>query len=369
MLQGSTDPRRCKGGSAGGADADGTFGRVTPYGRGLTLCLALGACGGLLAAVVIGPVDRESVAGESASTVGPLAAASTVPPVAAVAAPAMSGLTTSTSATAAISIGSTTSTSVLAPTSTTSTTSTTSSTTSSTSTTTTTVDPNAPRTVRLLFTGDIIPENPVLAAGRRAADGSGARFEFRPLFAPVAALVGSFDLAVCHMEVPVGAPGEQPGVRGRSPFGGNRLVGPFELAGALGATGFDRCSTASNHAFDIGAGGIDSTIDALESVGMSWSGTAQRPEELPASIVEVRSVRIAHLSYTRSSNTARPADPWRLAFADDPAVVAQDVSVARAAGVDLVVISIHLSKELRAGTTPTIGRSWRPSSPQRMSTR
>ena len=204
----------------------------------------------------------------------------------------------------------------------------------------------------MLFTGDIIPENPVLAAGRRGAVGSGARFEFRPLFAPVAALVGSFDLAVCHMEVPVGAPGEQPGARGRSPFGGNRLVGPFELAGALGATGFDRCSTASNHAFDIGAGGIDSTIDALESVGMSWSGTARRPEELRASVVEVRSVRIAHLSYTRSSNTARPADPWRLAFADDPAVVAQDVSVARAAGADLVVVSIHLSKELRAGPTP-----------------
>ena len=85
---------------------------------------------------------------------------------------------------------------------------------------------------------------------------------------------------------------------------------------------------------------------------MSWSGTARRPEELPASIVEARGVRVAHLSYTRFSNTARPAEPWRLAFADDPAVAAQDVSAARATGGDLVVVSIHLSKELQAGPTP-----------------
>ena len=153
------------------------------------------------------------------------------------------------------------------------------------------------------------------------------------------------------MEVPVGAPGEQPGVRGRSPFGGNRLLGPFELAGALGATG----SIAARRRSTMPS---TSALEALTRRSTPCRASAcrglARHDDLRS--CPRRSSRrgrrpVAHLSCT-ASNTARPAEPWRLAFADDPAVAAQDVSAARATGADLVVVSIHLSKELQAGPTP-----------------
>ncbi len=214
-----------------------------------------------------------------------------------------------------------------------------------TSTSTTTTIP-APRTLSVLLTGDILTERPVLETAAAAAAGTANRYDFMPLFAPIAPLVQSVDLAICQMELPVGRPGEEPGTKGRSPFGGNRLLAPYEIVPALGAAGFDRCTTASNHSYDVGDAGIDSTIDAFEGVGISWSGTARRPEELPPPVLTVGNVRVAHLSYTRRSNTPWPADRWRLAYTDDPAAVAQDVLAARAAGADVVIVSIHVFKEL-----------------------
>ena len=147
--------------------------------------------------------------------------------------------------------------------------------------------------------------------------------------------------------MPVGRPDQEPGAYGRSPHGGNRLLGPAELVAGLQRTGFDRCTTASNHSYDLGDEGVVSTIDALESAGMSWSGTARTAEEDPAAVIEVRGVRIAHLSYTRYSNTDHPPEEWRVAYTENPARVAREVTEARAAGAEVVIVSIHLSKELQ----------------------
>ena len=211
---------------------------------------------------------------------------------------------------------------------------------------TTTIDPDAPRALSMLLTGDILAENPVLEAGRRGGEVSGARYDFTALFAPIAPLVQSFDLAVCQMELPLGRPDEEPGAKGRSPHGGNRLLSPYEFAPNLRDAGFDRCTTASNHSYDVGDAGIDSTIDALEGVGISWSGTARLPAEVPPPVFDVNGVRVAHLSYTRYSNTDLPTEDWRLAYTENAARVAREVTEARAAGAEVVVVSIHLSKEL-----------------------
>ncbi len=212
----------------------------------------------------------------------------------------------------------------------------------------TTSDPDAPRSLSVLLTGDILTENPVLEAGQRGAAATGGRYDFGPLFAPIAPLVQSFDLAICQMELPIGRPGEDPGAKGRSPFGGNRLLAPYEMAPNLQAAGFDRCTTASNHSYDLGDAGIASTLDAFDAVGITTSGTARTPEEQPPAVFEARGIRVSHLSYTRRSNTELPADAWRLAYADDAAEVAADVAHARAAGAEVVIVSIHVFKELTA---------------------
>ncbi|MCX6519598.1 MAG: CapA family protein [Actinobacteria bacterium] len=88
-----------------------------------------------------------------------------------------------------------------------------------------------PRTLLVALGGDILNESAVNLAGAAAA-GPGERYDFAPLFAPVAPVIAAADLAICHAELPIGAPGERPGLYGRSPFGGNLLLAPYELAQA-----------------------------------------------------------------------------------------------------------------------------------------
>jgi poly-gamma-glutamate capsule biosynthesis protein CapA/YwtB (metallophosphatase superfamily) len=199
----------------------------------------------------------------------------------------------------------------------------------------------------------VLTESPVMSAAAALAEGTGARFEFAPLFGPITAMISSADIAICHMETPIGAPGERPGVYGRSPFGGNLILAPYEIAAGLRRAGFDRCSTASNHSNDLAEPGIDTTLAALDQAGITHVGTARSPAEAATSIVTVNGVRLAHLSYTRFSNTSLPAEPWRLNFAFTPAQVAGDVNAARAAGAEVVVVSLHLSQELLPAPLPT----------------
>lgn len=202
-----------------------------------------------------------------------------------------------------------------------------------------------PRTLTVAATGDILPEKEVLQAGARAAAGTGARYDFAPLFAPIAPLIEWSDLAICHMETPIGAPGQTAGWYGPSPVG-NRLLAPYEMADALRRTGFDRCSTASNHSYDLGAEGVASTLAAFDDAGIGHSGTARAAEEAVPQIFTVQGVAVAHLSYTWGSNTEPPADAWMLNDTSDPAVVTAAVDAARAAGAEIVVLSLHAPYEM-----------------------
>ena len=133
---------------------------------------------------------------------------------------------------------------------------------------------------------------------------------------------------------------------GKSPFGGNLLLAANEIAADLRTVGFNRCSTASNHSNDLGIEGIASTLDTFDAVGMPHTGTARTPDErLPASFL-VNGVNVAHLSYAVSSNTGFTFDPWRLNRAVDVNALAADVRTVRAAGAEVVIVSIHLKQEM-----------------------
>ncbi|MFN8021350.1 MAG: CapA family protein [Acidimicrobiales bacterium] len=207
------------------------------------------------------------------------------------------------------------------------------------------------RTLLVAMGGDILNENAVNAAGAAAA-APGERYDFRPVFAPIAPVLGSADLAICHAELPIGAPGARAGQYGRSPYGGNQLLAPYELASALAASGFDRCSTASNHSNDTGAPGIASTLDALDAAGISHTGTARTADEARPEVFVVNGVRVAHLSYTRAWNTNLPRDRWMLRSVTTPDEIAADVATVRAAGAEIVIVSIHLGLEMQREPSP-----------------
>lgn len=208
------------------------------------------------------------------------------------------------------------------------------------------------RSVSVIAGGDVLTESRVRSAAATDGAVTGLRFDFGPMFGELRPVIETADLAICHMEIPVGAPGGPYGYAGRSPFGGNRLLAPYEVAEGLRDVGFDRCSTASNHSNDVGAPGIASTIDALNSVGISVVGTARSVDEAAVTGFEVNRVEVAHLSYTTYSNTVLPAEWWRVNHTRNPRRIADAVDAARRSGVELVLLSLHVSTELQPAPTP-----------------
>ncbi len=206
------------------------------------------------------------------------------------------------------------------------------------------------RTFTVAAVGDFLSEGPV----NRAAAGfapAGTRFDYEPLFAPIEAIVQSADLAICHMETPVGAPGAVVGFVATSAYGSSLIAAAAELPGDLARVGFDRCSTASNHSNDLGLDGIRTTLEAFEAVGISHTGTARSAAEAAPALIDVNGVRVAHLSFARNSNTGFPADWWRIRQAVTATNVVDDVSAARTAGAEVVIVSVHVYVEMQKGPT------------------
>lgn len=207
------------------------------------------------------------------------------------------------------------------------------------------------RTFTVAAVGDFLSEGLVNTQAARWAP-PGVRYDYEPLLRPVEPLVRFADLAICHMETPISPPGAKVGGVGKGPYGTNLIAAAWESAGDLRRVGFDRCSTASNHAYDLGTTGISTTLQDLDRVGIGHTGTARTAAEAQVRLIAVQGVKVAHLSYARNSNVGFPADAWRLNRAVTATQVLADVATARRLGAEVVIVSLHVYVELQTGPTP-----------------
>lgn len=203
--------------------------------------------------------------------------------------------------------------------------------------------PAKPTKFTLLASGDVLI-HPALTE-QAAADGqaAGGR-DYRQILAGVKDVVRAADLAICHLQVPLGD--------ADGPFAGYPAFNaPPEVATALADAGYDECSTASNHTLDGGPDGVRSTLDALDAAGIGHTGSARNAAEAAtARIVDLDGVRIGHVSFTFALNvgTSRPASqPWLANLLTVDAVL-QAGRAAKAAGADVVVASLHWGGEYAA---------------------
>lgn len=190
----------------------------------------------------------------------------------------------------------------------------------------------------LVASGDVLPHDSVIS--RANADAGGMGHDFVPMLAGVRPVVSAADVAICHMETVYGPEG--------GPFTGYpSFKSPPEIASALKATGYDSCSTASNHTLDAGAEGIVRTLGALDKAGLAHAGSARSPEEdtRPA-LLDAGGAKVAQLAYTYDTNGIALPDgqPWAVDLIDEEKIVA-DSRAARAAGADVVVVSLHWGTE------------------------
>jgi poly-gamma-glutamate synthesis protein (capsule biosynthesis protein) len=169
----------------------------------------------------------------------------------------------------------------------------------------------------------------------RSAQRPDGSFDYTPMLTRFAALAATVDVAVCHLEQPLARPGEP--VLVEPPL----LVSAPSLATALRRGGFDRCSTASNHAVDDGLPGLVGTLDTLDAAGLGHAGTARNPAESEASLFEVNGITVAQLAYTFGTKRGLPSsERWRVNVSEASSIVAA-ARRARARGAEVVVLTIE----------------------------
>ncbi len=207
-------------------------------------------------------------------------------------------------------------------------------------TTTSTTLPPPLRTVSIAAVGDWLSETPINNAAAALAQ-PGVRYNHVPLLEPLRDILADTDLAICHMETPIGRPSDRAGeVSNKNGF--TQFVAPYEVAADLHSIGFDRCSTASNHSMDLGVDGIESTLDALDAAGITHTGTARTKDEAVPTVFEVNGVKVAHIASTIGSDVGWPKEAWQLNQSVPASNVIRDVNRARTAGAELVIVSLHI---------------------------
>ncbi|TLS43600.1 CapA family protein [Streptomyces montanus] len=189
----------------------------------------------------------------------------------------------------------------------------------------------------LVASGDVLPHSSIIRQAN--ADAGGQGYDFRPMLAGVKPVVTDADLAICHMETVYGADGDYTGYP--------TFKSPPQVAEALAATGYDACSTASNHTLDDGAAGIHRTLDALDRAGVRHAGSARTAAEAAApTLLQAGGARVGHLAYTYGTNGIPLPEgrPWAVNLIDPDKIVA-DARAVRRAGADVVVVSMHWGSE------------------------
>ncbi|GER22205.1 hypothetical protein NCCP1664_07020 [Zafaria cholistanensis] len=185
--------------------------------------------------------------------------------------------------------------------------------------------------VDIVVTGDVLLHPALWEQARR--DGGGS-YDFGPLLSGLRPFLAEAELAVCNLETPLAPDG--------GPYSGYpSFAVPPQIAPALKATGYDACTTASNHTVDAGTAGVERTLDALDAAGLAHTGSyrsaaaADRPL-----LVDAGGARIGIIAATYGLNGLRADTAWRVDLIDTRRLVAR-ARQARAAGADIVLAALH----------------------------
>ena len=194
-----------------------------------------------------------------------------------------------------------------------------------------------PVRISVAATGDFLIHSPVFEVALQ--NGGGDRYDFAPMFEEVRPYIEGADLGICHVETPM---------TGAEPFGYPVFNTPPALARAISQTGWDVCSTASNHTLDQGQEGVERTNRVLDRQDIAHAGSSSsRAESEQQTIIDVKGVKVAFLAYTEMTNGVPLPKPWSVDMAKADEILA-DAAAAREQGAQVVIVNLHWGDEFVA---------------------
>ena len=193
------------------------------------------------------------------------------------------------------------------------------------------------KTINLVAIGDVMCHNTNFQA---AYNSSTKTYDFMPAFVNVSKYIEKGDIAIGNLETTL--TGNEVGYSGYPTFNS-----PEELGVALKNIGVDVVSTANNHCMDKGTKGVINTLDNLDNIGISHTGTNRTKEEQDTILVkDVNGMKVAFLSFTYGTNGIKiPDGKEYLVNLIDKDFIVEQIELAKKQNPDVICASMHWGVE------------------------
>ena len=165
---------------------------------------------------------------------------------------------------------------------------------------------------------------------------SGSTYDFSYVFSDIKHYIDNADIAIGNLETTFAG-----AARGYSNY--PTFNTPEQLAQNLKDFGIDVVSTANNHCMDTGYKGLVSTLDYLDSAGISHTGTSRTQEEQNTVLIkDINGFKIAFLSFTYGTNGIPVSSEraYSVNLISDELILNQ-LQLAKAQNPDLICVSMH----------------------------
>lgn len=200
-------------------------------------------------------------------------------------------------------------------------------------------------TIDLAVVGDIMCHSTNFADAYNKETDS---YDFSYVFSDIKGYIENADLAIGNLETTFS--GKDVGYSGYPTFNT-----PEQLAQNIKDLGVDVVSTANNHSLDKRYNGLVSTLDELDKVGLSHTGTYRSVEEQNTILTkEVAGIKFAFLSFTYGTNgiPVPSGKEYCINLLDEDLILDQ-ISKAKALNPDIICVNMHWGDEykLKQNTT------------------
>lgn len=192
-------------------------------------------------------------------------------------------------------------------------------------------------TVNIVSLGDIMCHS----TNFKAVYNNGS-YDFSSYFTDVKDYISNADLSISNLETTFA--GEARGYSGYPTFNS-----PVNLGESLFNIGLDVVSTANNHSLDKGYSGLISTLDELDKIGLSHTGTYRSSEEQNTILTkDVNGIKFAFLSFTYGTNGIPvPNGKEYCINLIDKELIKNQISLAKEQNPDVICVNMHWGLEYK----------------------
>ena len=194
-------------------------------------------------------------------------------------------------------------------------------------------------TINMAVVGDIMCHGPNF---KDAYNSSTKTYDFSTFFTQIKSYISNADIAIGNLETTFAG--------GNKAYSGYPTFNsPPQLAKDVQNLGIDVLTTSNNHSMDSGYNGLINTIDTLDNLGISHTGTFKSEEDKNKILIkDVNGIKIAFLSYTYGTNgISIPKGKEYCINLINKDLIKKQLESAKAQNPDVICVSMHWGIEYK----------------------